>query len=164
MGFVGTGKPPKGIRKQFFGIEIGRRLKGILCYGGPLDSGHGELPHILVPGILVCCTNLLESLDHAVLRRFAWKVQFQAPTAEGRQRIYRRYFDTPENPATADCLNRVARIEHLTPGDMRAVWVRFRFRPSADWNHAEIVQALSEEVAYRDQKNVVTGFQCQTQG
>ena len=114
-------------------------------------------------GILICCTNLLDSLDHAVLRRFAWKVRFQAPTAEGRQRIYRRYFDAPENPIPAECLERVGRIDHLTPGDMKAVWVRFRFRPSVEWNHAEIVQALTEEVAYRGQKRVVTGFQCQTQ-
>lgn len=110
-------------------------------------------------GILVCCTNLLDSLDHAVLRRFVWKVRFQAPTAEGRQRIYRRYFDSTENPVPAACLERVARIDHLTPGDMKAVWVRFRFHPSAEWNHAEIVQALTEEVAYRGQKNVVAGFQ-----
>ena len=113
-------------------------------------------------GILICCTNLLDSLDHAVLRRFAWKVRFQEPTAEGRQRIYRRYFDTPENPAPSDCLGRIARIEHLTPGDIKAVWIRFRFRPPVEWNHTEIAQALSEEVAYRAQKSVVTGFQCQT--
>ncbi len=110
-------------------------------------------------GILICCTNLLDSLDHAVLRRFAWKVRFQAPTAEGRQRIYRRYFDTPENPVPVDSLARVARLEHLTPGDMKAVWVRFRFRPASEWNHTEIVQALTEEVAYRGQKGIVAGFQ-----
>jgi SpoVK/Ycf46/Vps4 family AAA+-type ATPase len=109
-------------------------------------------------GILICCTNLLESLDHAVLRRFAWKVRFQAPSVEGRQRIYRRYFDTPDNPVLPDCLDRVARIENLTPGDMKAVWVRFRFLPPAEWNHAEIVQALADEVSYRHRKNIVTGF------
>ncbi len=114
-------------------------------------------------GILVCCTNLLDNLDHAVLRRFAWKVRFQAPTPEGRRRIFRQYFDAPENPIPADCLTQVASIEHLTPGDIKAVWVRFRFRPPAEWNHAEIVQALSEEVAYRGQKNVVMGFHSQAQ-
>jgi SpoVK/Ycf46/Vps4 family AAA+-type ATPase len=114
-------------------------------------------------GILICCTNQLASLDHAVLRRFAWKVRFQAPTAEGRLRIYRRYFDSAENPVSAACLEQVARMESLTPGDMKAVWVRFRFRPAAEWNHAEIVQALAEEVAYRGQNGIVTGFQCQTQ-
>jgi SpoVK/Ycf46/Vps4 family AAA+-type ATPase len=109
-------------------------------------------------GILICCTNLLDSLDHAVLRRFAWKVRFQAPTPEGRLRIYRRYFDTMENPVPAECLARVARMENLTPGDMKAVWVRFRFRPAAEWNHAEIVHALAEEVTYRGERSASMGF------
>ena len=109
-------------------------------------------------GILVCCTNLLDSLDHAVLRRFAWKVRFQAPTPAARQRIYRRYFETPENSVSAASLDRLSLIEHLTPGDMKAVWVRFRFRPAAEWNHQEIVQALFEEVAYRGQKSTAMGF------
>jgi transitional endoplasmic reticulum ATPase len=109
-------------------------------------------------GILLCCTNLLEYLDHAVLRRFAWKVQFKMPTPEGRQRLYRRYFDVQENPAPKDCLDRVARIENISPGVMKAVWVRYRFRPAAEWNHSEIVQTLSDEVAYRGQKHAVMGF------
>ena len=109
-------------------------------------------------GILICCTNLLESLDHAVLRRFVWKVRFQAPTAEGRQRIYRRYFDSPDTPIPEESLAHLARLADLTPGDMKAVWMRFRVRPPAAWNHADIVQALSEEVAYRRQKSIVTGF------
>ncbi|MBM4165260.1 MAG: ATP-binding protein, partial [Lentisphaerae bacterium] len=110
-------------------------------------------------GIMLCCTNLLDYLDHAVLRRFAWKVQFKMPTPEGRQCLYRRYFDVQENPAPRDCLDRVARIENVTPGDMKAVWVRYRFRPAAEWNHSEIVQTLSDEVAYRGQKHAVVGFQ-----
>jgi len=109
-------------------------------------------------GILLCCTNLLDYLDHAVLRRFAWKVQFKMPTPEGRQRLYRRYFDVQENPAPKDCLARVARIENVTPGDIKAVWVRYRFRPAAEWNHSEIVQTLTDEVAYRGQTHAVMGF------
>jgi hypothetical protein len=41
---------------------------------------------------------------------------------------------------------------------MKAVWVRYRFRPAAEWNHSEIVQTLSDEVAYRGQKHAVMGF------
>jgi hypothetical protein len=110
-------------------------------------------------GVLICCTNLLENLDPAVLRRFAWKVHFQAPSAEGRRRIYCRYFDAPGNPVPDARLDQVARIDGLTPGDVKAVWVRIQVRPQAAWNHAEIFQALAQEVGYRARAGVVTGFQ-----
>jgi SpoVK/Ycf46/Vps4 family AAA+-type ATPase len=38
-------------------------------------------------GILICCTNLLEHLDQAVLRRFVWKIHFQPLTADGKLRV-----------------------------------------------------------------------------
>ncbi len=42
-------------------------------------------------GILVCCTNILGSLDPAALRRFAFTVGLKPLSEEGRLTLFRRY-------------------------------------------------------------------------
>jgi SpoVK/Ycf46/Vps4 family AAA+-type ATPase len=110
-------------------------------------------------GILVCCTNLLSNLDQAVLRRFAWKVHFQPPTAEGRKRIYIRYFGGSDKKIPDSCMELISRMDNLMPGDIKAVWTRFQFRSLNYWNHEEVVQALAQEVSYRVKKGPIEGFQ-----
>jgi transitional endoplasmic reticulum ATPase len=99
------------------------------------------------PGICICCTNLLSNLDEAVLRRFAWKVKFLPLTHQGKQRLYRRYFQ-PKGRLSRACVERLRQIANLTPGDFKTVLQRSRaadppMRPD------EILDALAAEASYK---------------
>lgn len=98
-------------------------------------------------GILICCTNLLSNLDHAALRRFAFKVAFKPLTRAGRLTLFRRYF--PEAGLTAQAADRLARLDSLTPGDFKAVLSRMRFRSST--SDADLITELETECSYKRQ-------------
>ncbi|MDF7800025.1 AAA family ATPase [Pontiellaceae bacterium B1224] len=51
-------------------------------------------------GILICCTNLLEHLDEAAMRRFAFKVKFLPLTNDGKVLLYRKYFSAAKGALT----------------------------------------------------------------
>ena len=63
---------------------------------------------------VVCTTNLLDTLDPAMLRRFLFKVEFRAMTSVQARTAFRHYF-RKEAPAELD------RLEMLTPGDFALV-------------------------------------------
>lgn len=70
-------------------------------------------------GIFVCTTNLMNRLDQASLRRFAFKVRFDPLKAEQRVALFRQELvrlggDEAEYSAWEP---QVARLEQLTPGD-----------------------------------------------
>ena len=111
-------------------------------------------------GILICCTNLLHSLDRAAMRRFAWKIQFMPLTREGRLGMYYRYFDLPA-PLDADAELRLAGISGLVPGDIRAVWQKFRFSTPAEMTHDMVISWLEDEVRYREGSRENVGFASQ---
>ena len=111
-------------------------------------------------GILICCTNLLESLDRAAMRRFTWKVRFMPLSREGRLGVYLRYFDLC-GPLGADAELRLAGISGLVPGDIRAVWQKFRFAASSETTHDTIISSLEDEVRYREGGRENVGFAAQ---
>jgi SpoVK/Ycf46/Vps4 family AAA+-type ATPase len=96
-------------------------------------------------GIFLACTNLLATLDQAVLRRFAWKVRFLPATPAQCVSLFRRWF--PALPADAATRQRLQAIAGLSPGDFKAVERRCRFGgpPLLD----EVLQALAEECRLR---------------
>jgi len=96
-------------------------------------------------GVLVCCTNLLKSLDGAVLRRFAFKVAFQPLSEEGRIALFERYF--PAVALTCETRARLAALTMLTPGDFKAVLSRVRF--IADMRGESLVAELEAECSYK---------------
>jgi SpoVK/Ycf46/Vps4 family AAA+-type ATPase len=110
-------------------------------------------------GILICCTNLLEHLDKAVLRRFDWKVEFRPLTEEGRLKMYRTYFIAEGSSLPPEEARRLAQIPGLTPGDIKTVWQKHRFRAAAQPDHRWIIQALENEVKYRRGTTRPIGFQ-----
>lgn len=63
---------------------------------------------------VVCTTNLLDTLDPAMLRRFLFKVEFRAMTSAQARAAFQHYF-RKEAPAELDSL------EMLTPGDFALV-------------------------------------------
>jgi transitional endoplasmic reticulum ATPase len=107
-------------------------------------------------GMLVCCTNLLEKLDQAVLRRFAWKVEFRELSPPSRRRICERYFPDIEGWEQAAGLSA---LRGLTPGDVKAVWQRTRTMGEAYDSTCQIVAALAEELRYKTPDTVRIGFQ-----
>lgn len=76
-------------------------------------------------GLLVCTTNIMEALDQASLRRFAFKVKFDYLTADQRYRMFAAELERlGGNLAGAhDWEGPVRQLERVTPGDF-AVAVR----------------------------------------
>ena len=70
-------------------------------------------------GIFVCTTNLMEKLDQASLRRFAFKVKFNPLTSEQRWQMFCQEFvrlgGSDENIGLWE--SKIRGLEKLTPGD-----------------------------------------------
>ena len=96
-------------------------------------------------GVLVCCTNLLGTLDPAALRRFAFKVGFKPPTEEGRLVLFKRYF--PEVELSIEAVEQLSTLSMLTPGDYKAVLSRLRYR--ATLSSDAIVAELAVECGFK---------------
>jgi len=108
------------------------------------------------PGLFICATNLLESLDPASLRRFSLKIRFDPLTGEQRWRLFVAALDSPpEQPeAMREELNR---LSSLTPGDFDAALKGFGLtgkRPGAK----ELLEALQNEQSMKPSAPRVAGF------
>jgi len=110
-------------------------------------------------GILICCTNLLPNLDKAVMRRFSWKIEFKPLKPEAKILLYNKYFTRKNGTLTEHQIYRIKTIPDLTPGDIKAVWQRYRFADSGTITHDKIIGELETEVAYKKDKEMKTiGF------
>jgi SpoVK/Ycf46/Vps4 family AAA+-type ATPase len=73
-------------------------------------------------GIFVCTTNLMERIDQAALRRFAFKIRFKPLTATQREKMFvtEALAGDPArlSPSVAA---RLAKLDQLCPGDFAAV-------------------------------------------
>ena len=108
------------------------------------------------PGMLICCTNLLDRLDHAVLRRFAWKIEFKHLTPAASLKLCRKYF--PEIPDWDHCSEAVG-MGGLTPGDIMAVWRRSQTIGESFTTARQVIEALAAEIRYKDPALQQIGFQ-----
>lgn len=70
-------------------------------------------------GIFICTTNLMQKLDQASLRRFAFKLKFDYLTPEQRWMMYRQEFVRlgGELVTATPLEDSVRRLDRLTPGD-----------------------------------------------
>jgi SpoVK/Ycf46/Vps4 family AAA+-type ATPase len=70
-------------------------------------------------GIFVCTTNLMEKLDQASLRRFAFKLKFDYLNADQRWAMFTQEFERlgGELATAADWEKQVRNLSKLTPGD-----------------------------------------------
>ena len=97
-------------------------------------------------GIFICTTNLMENLDQASLRRFAFKIKLDYLTPPQRGRMFVQEYvriGGSESEAQA-CSNRVMQLERLTPGDFANVARQLRFhstQPSA----SDFLELLAQE-------------------
>ncbi len=98
-------------------------------------------------GVLICCTNMLDRLDAAALRRFAWKIQFGYLKPEAISSLLRRYFPaaaTLSKTASAQ----ITAMNNLTAGDIKAAWQRLS-TTGEKHTAANIIQALREELSVK---------------
>jgi hypothetical protein len=81
------------------------------------------------PGVVILATNFRQSIDEAFLRRIHVIVDFPAPDAESRRRIWANLLPAPEHHAvTDDELHQLADRFNLTGGNIRNVVVDGCFR------------------------------------
>ncbi|MDP2742549.1 MAG: AAA family ATPase, partial [Hydrogenophaga sp.] len=74
------------------------------------------------PGIFICTTNLMDSIDQAALRRFTFKIRFKPLTAAQRQNMF--VVEALNGDATQldDAMAaRLLKLDQLCPGDFAAV-------------------------------------------
>jgi SpoVK/Ycf46/Vps4 family AAA+-type ATPase len=101
-------------------------------------------------GVLICCTNFMEGLDRAALRRFAFKVRFKPLSAAGSLALFPRFF--PGRELSDANRGRLERIAPLAPGDFRAVASRLEAQGllgPAGGTAEEILRELEREVEYK---------------
>jgi SpoVK/Ycf46/Vps4 family AAA+-type ATPase len=104
-------------------------------------------------GVVFACTNLIDKLDTATLRRFAWKVKFSPPNESQRQLLFIRWFPSlPLDEATAEML-KVA--EGVCPGDFKAVHSRLWLQEDDAKEEGriqakDIIAELIRETSYRN--------------
>lgn len=111
--------------------------------------------------MLFCCTNLIDRLDAAAMRRFHFKLEFRAMLQEKRAAFFIDYFKDliADNPAFTDLEHALRSINALTPGDFRAVLQRLRFKPAGSMPWKELVQELASEGSYKkDGQGKTIGF------
>lgn len=108
-------------------------------------------------GVFVASTNLMDDIDPAALRRFDVKIRLGYLAPEQAALLLARQCAALDlaAPAAAD-LERVRRLDRLTPGDFAALARRHRFAPFA--HGAALVAALEGECALKRGKGAAIGF------
>ena len=108
-------------------------------------------------GVFIASTNLMDGLDQAALRRFDLKVKFGFLQPEQASELFHRYCGELELPIPhREQLEKVARIQQLTPGDFATVCRQNRFRPIISTN--ALVAALEAECAVKEGTKAAIGF------
>ena len=111
-------------------------------------------------GIFICTTNLLDRLDPASLRRFAFKIRFDCLNREQRQQLFNaelRRLAPGVKVISDNVITRLNRLDKLTPGDFSAVakqWALWATQPSAE----ALITALEEECKVKGGSTKPMGF------
>lgn len=97
-------------------------------------------------GIFVCTTNLMDKLDQASLRRFAFKVKFDYLNPDQRWAMFLREYNRlgGQEPDVSDWERRVRDINKLTPGDFSVAARQFTIL-DVPVTAAEMYRQLLEE-------------------
>jgi SpoVK/Ycf46/Vps4 family AAA+-type ATPase len=110
-------------------------------------------------GIFVCTTNLLDKLDQASLRRFAFKVKFDFLTPVQRWEMFQNELIRlgGDLKAAGDWESRVRSLEKLTPGDFAVAARQFDVL-DLEATPAELFQQLQEECKVKGGSSAKIGF------
>ena len=111
-------------------------------------------------GVFICTTNLMERLDPASLRRFAFKVRFDYLSRDQRRLFFQselvRLAPMGEPPTPSICC-RLDQLDRLTPGDFAAVarqWALLGRQPDGE----ALIIALEEECRAKGEAIRAIGF------
>ncbi|MBN9426307.1 MAG: ATP-binding protein, partial [Burkholderiales bacterium] len=105
-------------------------------------------------GIFICTTNLLDRIDEAALRRFAFKLKFLPLDRGQRERMFIAEVLGGDADALDDALRaRLAKLELLCPGDFAAVKRQFALfgetpQPEVFLERLEAEHALKPDVRW----------------
>ncbi len=107
-------------------------------------------------GVLFACTNLIEKLDTATLRRFAWKIKFSPLDNKQKHLLFDKWF--PGVSLDPDASTLLERTEGICPGDFKTVHSRLWLYGKLDIVNLgitplEIISELSKEAFYRQAMN-----------
>jgi SpoVK/Ycf46/Vps4 family AAA+-type ATPase len=111
-------------------------------------------------GVFICTTNLLDRLDPASLRRFAFKIRFDCLNREQRQQLFNaelRRLAPSVKVINDNVITRLNRLDKLAPGDFSAVakqWALWATQPSAE----ALITALEEECKVKGGSTKPMGF------
>ncbi len=113
-------------------------------------------------GLFICSTNLMDSLDQAVLRRFDLKISFGylKPHQAWDMFVLAVTGSKSDNPAphiSEAVRSRLARLTNLTPGDFATV-IRQACVLGRRYNAEQLLAALEEECLAKTKSKLVTGF------
>jgi SpoVK/Ycf46/Vps4 family AAA+-type ATPase len=99
--------------------------------------------------LLFCCTNLIDRLDSASMRRFHFKLEFRPLAATQRAGFFLRYFAElmREEPNSAEVEAMLRPLEQLTPGDFRAIRQRLSYLPPKSVAWQDLVRELEAELS-----------------
>lgn len=113
-------------------------------------------------GILICCTNNLDCLDPAVIRRFTLKVEFSPCSKAAVLTMLRDRFQSLPEEELAILESGAEKLRELTVSDISTVACRLAAEGTAASLLAEpILEALRQECRYRSQNRgdeKVVGF------
>ena len=101
-------------------------------------------------GIFIATTNLMEDLDEASLRRFDCKIRFGYLTATQCQQLLGEALASLKAPTEVDpmTVQRLARLDRLTPGDFAMVVRQLRLRGGIP-DAVTLVERLAAEIALK---------------
>jgi SpoVK/Ycf46/Vps4 family AAA+-type ATPase len=97
----------------------------------------------------VAATNFARRLDPAALRRFVFKIELRALSAEAAARAWERFFGSPAPAGLAE-------IGGLTPGDFAVVKRQLRYRGES--RPRDILAMLEAEAGAKPERCVKMGF------
>ncbi len=82
-------------------------------------------------------------LDEAALRRFTWKIKFLPLTTDGKEKLFRKYFQ-PKGRLSSEIRAALKEIRDLTLGDFKTVHQRQQYATEGA-SHLDNVKALKQE-------------------
>jgi transitional endoplasmic reticulum ATPase len=97
------------------------------------------------PGFFICTTNMLDRLDAAVLRRFQFRLEFEALRADQLEELFAKSFKRKISRMEANALQRLD--GSAVPADFANLARMLRFNP--DLIPGDLVALLQEEVRSR---------------
>ncbi|MFA6929866.1 MAG: ATP-binding protein, partial [Lentisphaeria bacterium] len=111
------------------------------------------------PGIFIMASNFAQNLDPAAIRRFTFKLHFDYLDRDGKLHFYNCFFKHLNLPELSkEDRQTLAEITRLTPGDFRNVRQQFFYLASEKLSNAEIIKALADETANKNQQTITEDY------